>query len=91
MRRTYISAIIIAILASLWLASGQLRDKPPEPPLNIATQNRVTEMINEERPLTPVRVSLIHASEQIRYTTIRGTDPKQTHCCCPCPGWRNTG
>ena len=79
MRRTYISAIIIAILASLWLASGQLRDKPPKPPLNIATQNRVTEMINEERPLTPVRVSLIHASEQIRYTTIRGrTQNKRT-------------
>jgi membrane fusion protein, multidrug efflux system len=79
MRRTYITAIAIAVVAVLWFASGQLRDEPATPPASIAEQNRLAASMSEERPPTRVRVSMRHASDQVRLATIRGrTENKRT-------------
>jgi multidrug efflux system membrane fusion protein len=79
MRRTHITAIVIAILVSLWLASGLLRDAPPVPAQTIAEQNQRVAALAEERPLTRVRVGRVHASAQTRFVRVRGrTQNKRT-------------
>ncbi|MBO6556405.1 MAG: efflux RND transporter periplasmic adaptor subunit [Pseudomonadales bacterium] len=72
MRATYITAIIIAVLVSLWLLSGQFGEQPEPPASNIAEQNRRVNLLQEEKPLTKVRVATIHSSEQERILSVRG-------------------
>lgn len=72
MRATYITAGIIAVLVSLWLASGQLGDDAEPPAANIAEQNQRVAAMQEEKPLTRVRVATVHASEQQRTLSVRG-------------------
>ncbi len=72
MRATYITACIIAAIVILWLASGQLGERPEPPAKNVAEQNRRVALLQEEKPLTRVRVATIHASEQARVLSVRG-------------------
>ena len=79
MRSTYITAVVIGVLVLLWLGSGQLREKPPAPPVSIAEQNRIAALRAEEKPALAVRVATIYGSEQSRLLTVRGeTKSKRT-------------
>ena len=72
MRNTYITAGIIGLVVVAWLLTGQLRE-PPEPiAKNISEQNRRVAAMGEERTLTRVRVTTLHASERTRLLKIRG-------------------
>lgn len=72
MRATYISACIVGALVLLWLASGQLGEEHELPAQSIAEQNRRVALLAEEKPLTRVRISTIHATEQNRVLSVRG-------------------
>ena len=72
MRTTYIKAGIVAAVVVLWLVSGQLGDDPEPPAMNVAEQNRRVAAMQEEKPLTRVRVATVHASEQERILSVRG-------------------
>ncbi|MGK0397162.1 MAG: multidrug efflux system membrane fusion protein, partial [Candidatus Azotimanducaceae bacterium] len=79
MRSTYITAVVIGVVVLLWLGSGQLREKPPAPPVSIAEQNRIAALRAEEKPALAVRVATIYGSEQSRLITVRGeTQSKRT-------------
>ncbi|MFT5097965.1 MAG: multidrug efflux system membrane fusion protein [Candidatus Azotimanducaceae bacterium] len=79
MRSTYITAVIIGFVVLLWLGSGQLREKPPAPPVSVAEQNRIAALRAEEKPALAVRVATIYGSEQSRLLTVRGeTRSKRT-------------
>ncbi len=72
MRATYITAGIIATLVVLWMASGQFGEEPEPPAMNVAEQNQRVAAMQEEKPLTRVRVATVHASEQPRILSVRG-------------------
>ncbi len=79
MRKTYITAGIIAVALAAWLLSGQLgKDKTP-PPQTLADIKRQQQQIQAEQAPTRVRVAVIQASEQNRYVKVRGkTENKRT-------------
>ena len=79
MRSTYITAMIIAVLVVLWLASGQLGEQPPPPAASVAEQNRNAALQAEEKPAVTVRVATIYGSQQSKRLTVRGeTQSKRT-------------
>lgn len=79
MRKTYITAIVIAILIVGWLASGQLNKTDEGPAPSLAVQNRTQSTVDEESAPTRVRVDVLRASEQSRVVKVRGrTENKRT-------------
>ena len=79
MRRTYITALAIAVTIGVWLLSGQLgtEDPPPKPtPAELAEQRAA--MVQDRAP-TRVRARVIHATPQFRHLRVRGrTENKRT-------------
>jgi len=72
LRTTYVSAVVIAIAAGLWLASGELREPKSSGPKTLAEQNERLDAAREDRPLTHVRARVIRAAPQTERVTLRG-------------------
>ena len=72
MRKTYVSAIVIAVAAGLWLASGELREPRAAGPKTLAEQNARLDAEREDRPLTHVRARVVRAQQQNARVTLRG-------------------
>lgn len=79
MRRTYITATVIAVLSGIWLLSGQIGSDDPAPnrtPAELAKQRAA--MVQDRQP-TRVRARIIHATPQVRQLRVRGrTENKRT-------------
>ena len=79
MRKTYITASVVAMAIVLWIGSGFLRDESPALPQSVALKNLALQAQNEDRPLTSVRVSTSYASDQDRSIRVRGqTQPERS-------------
>ena len=79
MRKTYITASVVAIAIVLWIGSGFLRDESPALPQSVALKNLALQAQNEDRPLTSVRVSTSYANDQDRSIRVRGqTQPERS-------------
>ena len=79
MRKTYITASLVAIAIVLWIGSGFLREESPALPQSVALKNLALQAQNEDRPLTSVRVSTSYASDQDRSIRVRGqTQPERS-------------
>ena len=79
MRKTYITASVVAIAIVLWIGSGFLREESPALPQSVALKNLALQAQNEDRPLTSVRVSTSYASDQDRSIRVRGqTQPERS-------------
>ncbi len=79
MRTTYITALIIAIVVTAWLISGQIN--PPEKvmPASLAIQNSENNAALDDGELTRVRAQVIHAETRTAKVTVRGqTQNKRT-------------
>jgi membrane fusion protein, multidrug efflux system len=72
LRTTYVSAIVIAVVAVLWLVSGELREPKPAGPKTLAEQNARLDAEREDRPLTHVRARIVRAEPQTERVTLRG-------------------
>jgi len=79
MRKTYITASVVAIAIVLWIGSGFLKEESPALPQSVALKNLALQAQKEDRPLTQVRVSTSYASEQDRSIRVRGqTQPERS-------------
>ena len=77
MRKTYITATIIALIIAAWLYSGDHSSQLIEG--SIADNNRQDSRVATDKVPTRVRVSVIEASEQPRLIRVRGkTENKRT-------------
>ena len=77
MRKTYITAIVIAVVLALWLASGD-HDKELKQD-SIAELNRAEADVAVDAAPTRVRVAVFEASEQAQMVKVRGkTTNKRT-------------
>ena len=77
MRKTYLTASVIAIVLVVWLYSGDHSTQVVEG--SIAEQNRANERVDNDAAPTRVRVAVIQASEQPRLIKVRGkTTNKRT-------------
>ena len=72
MRKTYLTALLIAILVSLWIGSGLLGDSPAPPAENITDLNHRLNAIAEEQPATRVRILTSHSTLENRVLAVRG-------------------
>ena len=79
MRSTTITAIIIALLIGLWLASGQLGKDPAAPLESLADQRTEQAAKIEDLAPTRVRAEVIRATDKTRQVRVRGrTENKRT-------------
>ncbi len=79
MRKTYITASVVAIAIVLWIGSGFLKEESPALSQSVALKNLALQAQKEDRPLTQVRVSTSYASEQDRSIRVRGqTQPERS-------------
>lgn len=79
MRTTYITALVIAVLLGLWLASGTLGGDDQAPHVTLADQKRADERVSEDAAPTRVRVTVINAAPRDRLVKVRGkTENKRT-------------
>jgi membrane fusion protein, multidrug efflux system len=79
MRRTYLTAGVIAILIGAWLLSGQLGDRTPVEHPTLAERNRLRALEIQDLEPAPVRARVIRATPQWREVSIRGrTENKRT-------------
>ena len=80
MRKTYITAIVIAAATVLWLASGQFGDHTDEATqLSISERNERVAASAEDRPPSRVRARVSTAVQQTAYASVRGrTENKRT-------------
>lgn len=79
MRKTYITAIAIALTLGAWLASGAVNEGDAPRPASLADQNREQDRVAEDAAPTKVRVTVMEASEQSRLVKVRGkTENKRT-------------
>ena len=77
MRKTYVTAAVIALVLIAWLYSGDHSKDPIDG--SIADINRANARIDADAAPTRVRVSVIEASEQARLVRVRGkTENKRT-------------
>lgn len=72
MRKTYLTALLIAVFIISWIASGRLGEDSIPAPQTIAAKNAQQRAQAEDRPLTTVRVTTSYAVEQDRLTAVRG-------------------
>jgi membrane fusion protein, multidrug efflux system len=79
MRGTYITAIVIALLISLWLFSGQIGQDDTVVHTTLAEANRQLDARAQDASPTRVRARVIHAEPQNRRVVLRGrTENKRT-------------
>lgn len=80
LRTTYVTAIVIAILAALWLLSGQFgRAEPDTTATTLTEQNAREAAAHEDRAPTHVRARVLRAETQTAHVMIRGrTENKRT-------------
>ncbi len=80
MRKTYITALVIAAAVVLWLASGQFGDRTDEATqLSISERNERVAAAVEDRALSRVRARVSTATQQTAYASVRGrTENKRT-------------
>ena len=71
MRKTYITALVIAAVLALWLYSGDHSSKVVEG--SLADANREAERIDADAAPTRVRVAVLQASERARTIKVRGS------------------
>lgn len=72
MRKTYVSAAVISILATLWLVSGMLREPRPAAPKSLTESNARMQAEQEDRAPTRVRARVVRAQPQTERVTLRG-------------------
>jgi multidrug efflux system membrane fusion protein len=72
MRKTYVTATVIAVSIIGWVASGLLEEAAAPLPQTISAKNAQQRAQAEDRPLTTVRVTTSYAVEQDRLTSVRG-------------------
>ncbi len=78
MRRTHLTALVIAVAIVGWLASGQFgpEETPAATPVELIERRSA---MAQDRPPTRVRARVIHASPQVQSLRIRGkTENKRT-------------
>ena len=80
MRKTYITAIVIAVATIAWLASGQFGAGPDEATqLSISERNERATAAQEDRAPSRVRARVSTALEQTAFAQVRGrTENKRT-------------
>ncbi len=80
MRKTYITAIVIAVATIAWLASGQFGAGPDEATqLSISERNERATAAQEDRAPSRVRARVSTAIEQTAFAQVRGrTENKRT-------------
>ena len=79
MKKTFLTAGVIAIALGSWLLSGYLLSPEIEYSPSLADQNLEVSTVEFEAPPTRVRVRSLLASEQTRYAVVRGkTENKRT-------------
>ena len=72
MRKTYITAIFIAVCIIGWIATGLLEEESAPLPQTISAKNAQQRAQAEDRLLTTVRVRTSYAVEQDRLASVRG-------------------
>ena len=72
MRKTYFTALFIAVGIIGWIASGLLEEGSAPLPQTISAKNAQQRAQSEDQPLTTVRVMTSYAVEQNRLTSVRG-------------------
>ncbi len=72
MRKTYLTALIIAAGIIGWIATGLLGEDSAPLPQTISAKNAQQRAQAEDRPLTTVRITTSYALEQDRLTSVRG-------------------
>ena len=72
MRKTYFTALFIAVGIIGWIASGLLEEGSAPVPQTISAKNAQQRAQSEDQPLTSVRVMTSYAVEQNRLTSVRG-------------------
>ena len=72
MRKTYFTALFIAVGIIGWIASGLLEEGDAPVPQTISAKNAQQRAQSEDQPLTSVRVMTSYAVEQNRLTSVRG-------------------
>ena len=79
MRKTYLTAALIAVMVIGWISSGYLNESSVSVPKSIADKNERLKVTTEDRPASQVRVSTSFAQAQNRVITLRGrTQNKRT-------------
>jgi multidrug efflux system membrane fusion protein len=79
MRKTYLTAIAIALAFTAWMLSGQIGNPERSKPLTLAELNLQREAAGEDRALTRVRARIIQAQPRTSSVIIRGrTENKRT-------------
>jgi multidrug efflux system membrane fusion protein len=79
MRKTYLTAIAIAVVFLGWMLSGQFGATDRSAPLTLAELNLQREAASEDRALTRVRARIIQAQPRTSSVVIRGrTENKRT-------------
>ncbi len=79
MRKTYLTAIAIALAFAAWMLSGQIGIPDRSEPLTLAELNLQREAAGEDRALTRVRARIIQAQPRTTSVIIRGrTENKRT-------------
>lgn len=72
MRKTYITAIVIALVLATWLGSGVINDDASTQPGSLADQKREQVRVLEDLAPTKVRVAVLDATPQQRFIKVRG-------------------
>jgi len=79
MRKTYITAISIAVLIGVWLVSGLWGEDGPVVHPTLEEQNEQAQAQQQDRAPTRVRAQVIVASPQVQHVVLRGrTQSKRT-------------
>ena len=79
MRRTYLTAIVIAAILGAWLFSGLMGQPEVAAPGSISERNRALAGASEDAVPTRVRVAVQNGIQRLRYVTVRGkTENKRT-------------
>ena len=79
MRTTYITALVIAVIVTIWLLSGQINQPKKIMPEPLSVQNSELTDSQSDTPLTRIRAIVMHAQEKISKITVRGqTQNKRT-------------
>jgi len=78
-RTTYITALIIAIVVTAWLVSGQINQPEKVKPASLAVQNSQLSAAQADEALTRVRAEVIYAQIRTAKVMVRGqTQNKRT-------------
>jgi membrane fusion protein, multidrug efflux system len=78
-RRTYLTATVIAVLIGIWFLSGLVTQPRTPPPPTLAEGNAERAAARDDRPPTMVRARVLHAEPRYATVSVRGrTETKRT-------------